>query len=609
MLATIVSVVLIAMTPVTTGQGPELSPRFGGGGPDAYGYRYIDSDTAGGPTYTWIDIKGVGTEIAGMADDDIRGPFEIGFDFPYYWYTVSSFFLGSNGYIAFHDNTLAAPDFPAVPGIARPNNTLAVFMADMDPYASPSGSIWYWTNAANDTCIIQYDSMRFWNVTASNNTYQIIISRPDSSIRFQYKEQSGQPSNGWTPQSNQCGIENVSGRVGLNYLSGNTPIDNMYHPELAVLFYPPESTSMEVHDVGVRNAMNDRSGGTFVINGVPVTFWAVVQNYGNQTESDFKCYVNVLRNNISQFYDSITVSVPDPGDTDSIVFENQWTPTPNDVYAVEIFTVLPGDEVPTNDKAIVETRVVTSPATLTYDHGNHLTMRYYSWNGPGGYGNRFVPPAYPVEISSIRMASQATSATLCALGVFDDNGIGGGPGDTLFLTNVMVSTSQWYEVNVTPRCSIFDGAFFVGCMSAIPSAPAFGMDSTPPVSGQSWEYTGGWAPSREASIRDAAFNATVTFPGSGIEQELWPGPAQPHVTVNPNPFGTSARLRLINPRGAGQTAGVYDVTGTLVRTLELERGEAVFNGRDRGGRMLSEGIYFVRLVDADSQVSKLVIAR
>jgi hypothetical protein len=610
MLATIVSVALIAMTPVNTGQGPELPPLFGGGDPDAYGYQWLDSDTTapGAPTYTWVDIKGIGTQVTGLGDDNVAGPFDIGFDFPYYWYTVTSFFLGSNGYIAFHDNTLDAPDFNPVPGPARPNNTLAVLMADMDPSqgGSPNGSVWYWTNAANDTCIVQYDSIRFWNMASTNNTFQIILSRPDSSITFQYKEQSGQPSNGWVPESNQCGIENVSGQIGLNYLSGNTPLDNMYHPELAVRFFPPESTSMEVHDAGIEYAMNDRSGGIFVLNGQPVELWGVAKNYGNQSESDFKCYVNVKLGSISQHYDSATASVPNPGDMDSVSFSS-WTPSATGVYTIEVFTVLPGDAVPPNDKKIIETHVVTYPATLTYDNGNITGMAYYQWNGPGGYGNRFVPPEYPVDITMIRMAAQATSATMCVLGVFDDNGMGGGPGDTLFQTNVMVSTQQWYQATVSPAVRITEGAFFVGAMSSVSSAPSFGMDSTLPISGQSWEYTGVWAPSRDQWVRDAAFNAIIA--STGIEEELWPAPAQPQVTVNPNPFGTSARLRLVNPRGTEQTAGVYDATGTLVRTLKLERGEAMFNGRDQKGGTLSEGIYFVRLVDADSQVTKLVIAR
>ncbi|OYD17434.1 hypothetical protein CH333_00975, partial [candidate division WOR-3 bacterium JGI_Cruoil_03_44_89] len=69
------------------------------GGPDYYGYTWIDSDEIGGPVYNWIDITGIGTEMADLGDDEIRGPFPIGFDFPYYWYTVNEFYFSTNGAI------------------------------------------------------------------------------------------------------------------------------------------------------------------------------------------------------------------------------------------------------------------------------------------------------------------------------------------------------------------------------------------------------------------------------------------------------------------------------------------------------------------------------
>jgi hypothetical protein len=609
MLSTVLTLALMAVTSFAPSTGVVTTPEtWGGGGPDAYGYRYLDSDTTapGAPTYTWKEIKGVGQQVPNLGDDNVIGPFNIGFDFPYYWYTVTSFFVGSNGYIAFHDNALDASPFQHVPSPERPNNMLAPILSDLDP--STRGTVWVWTNTAADTCIIQFDSIPFWN-TGGNNTFQIILSRPDSAITFQYKEQSGQPYNGWAPDNNQTGIENVSGAVGLNYLSGTTPSQNMYHPELAVRFYPPATTTMEVHDAGVRNAMNDRNGGFFVVNGDHVQPWAVVKNFGNQTETPYKVYVRIKRTSGSvAHFDSLVATTNNPGDVDSLVFPNLWTPTQNMTFIAEFYTRLAGDVFPPNDTAKLECRVLTLPGMLSYDKGT--ADAYYSWNGPGGYGARFVPPVYPCSISSIRMMAQSATGVNCVLGIFADNGPGGSPGDTLYIATVNVSTPQWYNLNPSSPVVIGDGAFFVGAMSATSSDPSFGMDTILPISGQSWEYTGVWAPSRDLWVREAMFNASVSG-ATGVEEWIGPAPVQRpgRIDVNPNPFGANARLNLIGGRGDETAVEIYDATGGVVRTLELARGSATFNGRDDAGRLLADGIYFARVRGNDASVAKVVISR
>ncbi|MBM3315405.1 hypothetical protein FJY71_06145, partial [candidate division WOR-3 bacterium] len=494
-----VSIILSALLALSPSGVTNPDPNWGGGGPDSFGYRYLDSDTTcpGAPTYNWVEIKGIGTEITAlMGDDNVVGPFELPFDFPYYWYTVNKVFIGSNGYIAFHDNKMNASPFQRIPSTARSNNTLAIMLSDVIFEPANNASLWYWSSADNDTFIVQYDSVPFWS-TGGNNTFQIILSRPDSAITFQYKEQTGAPYNGWVPDFNQCGIENVSGRLGLTYLNGNLPPGNMYHPALAVRFIPPESTSYQVHDASVRNAMNDRSGGTFAVNNRPLKLWSVVQNTGNQPESPFKVYFKILRQNNSEAYkDSSMTAALNPSQTDSLCFPD-WVPTSAGVYTIKTWTRLAGDAVPVNDSAIIELRVVTMPATLTYDKGT--ASNFMSWNGPGGFGNRFVPPVYPCSITGARMYMAATTATDVAFTIFDDNGQGGGPGDTLYQTTVNVSAQNWYTVTPPSPLVIADGAFFVGAMSATSSSPSFGMDSVIPLSWQGWEYTGVWAVSRDAS--------------------------------------------------------------------------------------------------------------
>jgi hypothetical protein len=241
----------------------------GGGGPDSFGYRYLDSDTVcpGAPTFNWVSIKGVGTRITTLADDNDAGPFQLGFEFPYYWYRVTSCYVGSNGLMAFHEHALQAFPGDTIPDPWPPNNFLAPLMCDLDCSAggSPHGSVWYWTSADADSFIVEYDSIRFWS-TGGNNTFQIILSKPDSTITFQYKEQSGAPFGGWV--SNQTGIENVTGTIGLNYLSGMYPPQNMYHDSLAVLFIPPESSAMHIHETGARGQRGTMNVGPTVVRGV-----------------------------------------------------------------------------------------------------------------------------------------------------------------------------------------------------------------------------------------------------------------------------------------------------------------------------------------------------
>jgi len=246
----------------TTGRSGAFVP-WGGGGPDSFGYRYLDSDTTcpGSPVFNWVDIKGIGTRVIGLGGDNYAGPFAIGFEFPYYGYRVDTVYVGADGYITFtHAGLPGLPPNP-IPDTSEPNNTVAPLLSDLD--CGAGGSVWYWTSADNDSFIIQYDSIRFWS-TGGNNTFQIILSKPDSTITIQYEEQSGEPFGGWAPENNQTGIEDSSGTVGLNYLSGTFPPQNMVHDSLAVLFIPPDSTAPGIDEVGARGLRSTVSFATTV---------------------------------------------------------------------------------------------------------------------------------------------------------------------------------------------------------------------------------------------------------------------------------------------------------------------------------------------------------
>ncbi|MGB7055329.1 MAG: hypothetical protein WBE28_08420 [bacterium] len=600
---------LVLLVLQITGSGfvaPDSPVILGAGGPDAYGYRWIDSDTTAGgaPTYNWIDISTIGTQITGLGDDNVVGPFLVGSDFPYYWYTVNSFFVGSNGYIAFGDNFLEAAPFPTIPSTVRPNNVLAPFMSDLD-FSAGTPACYYWTNAAQDTFIVAYYDVSFWNSPASLNTFEIILTRADSSITFQYHTQQGTPSGGYT-DGLTVGIENIAGDIGLQYNHDQSPTYNAIHNDLAILFYPPDSTTYDVHDIGIVKIMNDCSGGFFLYNGASVDFWGQIKNMGNQPESGFDVYCEV-RNAANQvvFTDTMSISSLNPAATDSLVFAPGWSTTTDGLYRMKVKSML-SDMVPGNDSLMLEFRVVTYPAELQYDGG--IAHTGFAWNGDNsGYGARFVPPVYPTKINTARfnVNSLGTAVPTVTVQILDDDGPGGTPGTVLYQTTQIVSVAPaWYDISTAAQNIVInDGAFFIGCITNTVSSPYFGMDTMPLSGRQTWEYTGVWAPYRENETHDVLIRAVVDF-GTGVEEyELLPGDGSARIFAVPNPF---EMITAISVPPNSRTVHIFDAAGRRVRTLNVQDGQVYWDGTNDAQHKVSGGIYFGM---ADDKMVKLILLK
>lgn len=603
-------IVLVLLTALSTPTAPHNNYSVkGAGGPDAYGYRWIDNDTTGPanvPVFAWKDISTVGTRVLGLGDDNVVGPFPIGFNFPYYWYRVNSFYVGSNGYIAFGDNYNSSHPFQNVPNPARPNNIVAPLMSDLD-FSVGTPFCYYWTNSAQDTCIISYLNVRWWNIPASNCSLQIILAKPDSSITFQYKRIVGAPSGGWGPNNNTTGIENITGTVGLSYLWGLLPSHNALHENLAVKFYPPTATTYQVTDIGIWKAMNDNSGGCFLYNNTPQTMWANVKNTGNQTVGTCSVFCRV-RNSANAIVYSASQSIASmtPGQIDSIVFSPTWTPTTNGLYITTFRTKVLGDMYSPNDSIIIESRVVTYPAELMYDDG--IPDAGYYWNGTsGGYGMKFTPPLYPCRITGAKANLSYRSAPLtCTLFVFKADGPGGTPGTILGRGDIYIlSTSPfWYQISLDQTIS--SGSFFVGVTSDGLQEPSYSMDTSFPISGQTWEYTGVWAPSRDATIRDCMFRANVQL-GSGI-QELGPAISnpKPYLSAYPNPFVNNTKIRFTHKGTPLAIVEIYNAVGKKVTKLSTTEEFVVWNGTDQNNSQASPGIYFAKLKSENSPIIKIL---
>ena len=192
----------------------------GSGGPDAFGYRWGDSDKPDGPEFTWNDITGVGTPVT-LGDDDAM-LVVLPFSFPFYDTSWFEFALSSNGYLTFGYDWTASLNGP-IPDPNQPNEFIAPFWEDLDP--SAGGTIHYHYSPDAGTFTVQFTEIpNASSVVAGEYTFQVVLST-DGTIRFYYLSMVGYV------EGATIGIENPDGTIGLQ-VAYNEPY---MHDELAII--------------------------------------------------------------------------------------------------------------------------------------------------------------------------------------------------------------------------------------------------------------------------------------------------------------------------------------------------------------------------------------
>ncbi|MCP4582833.1 MAG: T9SS type A sorting domain-containing protein [candidate division Zixibacteria bacterium] len=217
------------------------------GGPDEFGYRWKDSNESGGPHYDWIDIAGIGTPISHV-DDSNEGPFEIGFEFPFYGNTFTTFRSCSNGWISF-TSTSTSYNYSGdpIPDTDEPNNLVAPFWDDQN--FNDGGECYYYSNGI-DSLIVSYIGVAHYD-EGGPYTYQIILLA-DGNITFQYQSVND-PLDSYT-----MGIENEDGTIGLMmanmefYVQAELAVKIVYPTfwltvsQAGGMVYPDESMDLDV---------------------------------------------------------------------------------------------------------------------------------------------------------------------------------------------------------------------------------------------------------------------------------------------------------------------------------------------------------------------------
>jgi hypothetical protein len=186
------------------------------GGPDAAGYRFVDSAEAG-LSYSFQNIVGAGGILAATAssNDDTSENVPIGFAFSYYGNSYTTVDIGSNGFLIFGGGNGITSG--TVPSVAVPNNLIAGWWQDLDPSAAGAGDIYYQTlgSAPNRVLIAQFQGVQEYGTPGNLNTFEFKLFEGSNRIEIHYQGISNGSGNA------AIGIENSDGTVGLSLLLWN----------------------------------------------------------------------------------------------------------------------------------------------------------------------------------------------------------------------------------------------------------------------------------------------------------------------------------------------------------------------------------------------------
>lgn len=618
-------------------------------GRDGFGYRWLRSDTAGGPTYNWVDITTSGTQVQGMGDDNVVGPIPIGFDFVYYWNTYNEVYIGSNGYIMFgRGDNVASGSFsgrsgmPPYPFAAdNKNNMIGPFLADLtfiqdNGSPAPNAGLFYQT--IGNQFIVTYKSVPFWNSagagsTSGANTFQLILDRTDSSFTIQYQVCSGSADAAYNGNKTSRGFEDINGANGSSFGANSafTGANGINNKAYKVAY--PRTTTFQIRDIAAEGVFNADNGASFLIQGASNnTVSAVVRNSGTVDLDSITVNISVedAQGNLVA-NGPINVPTLARGQRTTVSLPALPPATPAGNYLVQVSTSIRQDGVTGNNNIAGETDIVdttASPTVYGYDAGTYpgTNQNFTAF----AFGNYYEFPAYPVKVTGAQFdMGWVSSATTD----YQDSSVfrvrfhlplaNGTPGPAIDSATIDFNTQldgdsiaplflQGSEEGIVRRHTLFintpinitSGGLYVS-MQYTGTQPRFFWnrpmaDTVAPYSFRTFEIQGGtWGPDRN---RDASDNSLRVVTRTSFVANK-PIVAVPSVIAFPNPATDVVSLK--NPLlKQAKGLSVVDVNGRevmYIKGAQIKNGSVSFSVAG-----LRAGTYAIRGIGQKSFTSRFV---
>lgn len=206
-----------------------ISPfTYTGGGPDAEGNYWADSDNESTITAEWIDITEIGMLYNFPHNDQAGDPIDIGFDFSFYGQTYSQYIVNANGWVGFgSDNT--EWDNSSIPNPSAPRPAIFGFWDDLNPVNDLcnefcAGEVY--THSNSDRTVISFNQVAHWWTNFENSFYDFqVVLFPSGIVQLNYGTIIG-------IHAATIGMQDESGSVGLQVSYNN----DFVHENLSVRF-------------------------------------------------------------------------------------------------------------------------------------------------------------------------------------------------------------------------------------------------------------------------------------------------------------------------------------------------------------------------------------
>ncbi len=225
------------------------------GGPDAYGYTFIDDRDPGGPVYTWqpgsqhIDDSAWQTVGGGGGSpwDDGVVTYTLPFIFNFYGINYNVVHVSTNGIINFgppNDYWPGASNNQCIPTNSPyvPQAMIAPLFYDFVVSSTLQGGVYtdILGTAPNRTYLVEWRNVTDFNAPNVRATFEVLLNE-DGDIVYQYNSFNG---GGVTGAGGLIGIQNESGTIGLPYGC----FTDVLAPERAILYQVRQAVFLQPGD-------------------------------------------------------------------------------------------------------------------------------------------------------------------------------------------------------------------------------------------------------------------------------------------------------------------------------------------------------------------------